>query len=354
MHDDDEIIRSVLQARVRGYLLKADARIHLIEAVETLARHEAYISGKVSGTLLDAALSGRMQDGSPLTARERTVCSSSRRGTPTGRSARSCGSASRPSRLIGRLPSASSGSEHSRPDPLRHPQPHDRDVSDGFRLSSRSPQDNHWAETSTSRYRRTANGTRRKKRFGLLMRRRADLHSICCSLLHDPFRKLKPLAQVSPPCIILGDHGSYRGISMTTERVERRRTTVWRLTGRDAPMGADGVSYLGCPDRVAGNPRRTDGPHGGRMAVSCTLRMKRLINIWTAVAVILLVSIGGTAAQPKSGGTAAQPKTSPVPLFVWPEFPAGGHMGQGDPQRTGPTVALAAGHSRTFPRHGSE
>ena len=44
------------------------------------------------------------------------------------------------------------------------------------------------------------------------------------------------------------------------------------------------------------------------MAVSCTLRMKRLINIWIAVAVILLISIGGTAAQPKSGEPAAQPK----------------------------------------------
>ena len=44
------------------------------------------------------------------------------------------------------------------------------------------------------------------------------------------------------------------------------------------------------------------------MAVSCTLRMKRLVNIWIAAAVILLVSIGGTASQPKSGGPAAQPK----------------------------------------------
>ena len=44
------------------------------------------------------------------------------------------------------------------------------------------------------------------------------------------------------------------------------------------------------------------------MAASCTLRMKRLVNMWIAVAVILLISIGGTAAQPKSGEPAAQPK----------------------------------------------
>ena len=45
------------------------------------------------------------------------------------------------------------------------------------------------------------------------------------------------------------------------------------------------------------------------MAASCTLRMKRLVNLWNAAAVILLVSIGGSAAQPKSGEPAAQPKT---------------------------------------------
>lgn len=73
MHDDDGVIRDALQAGVRGYLLKADARSHLVEAVETLARHEAYISGKVSSTLIDAALGGRNTAGSPLTARERTI-----------------------------------------------------------------------------------------------------------------------------------------------------------------------------------------------------------------------------------------------------------------------------------------
>ncbi|MPR10653.1 sensor histidine kinase [Microvirga tunisiensis] len=45
------------------------------------------------------------------------------------------------------------------------------------------------------------------------------------------------------------------------------------------------------------------------MAALCTLRMKRLVNLWNAAAVILLVSMGGSAAQPKSGEPAAQPKT---------------------------------------------
>lgn len=74
MHDDDAILRETVLAGVRGYLLKSDAQGHLLEALETLARHEAYVSGQVSGTLLDALLKPRkLLDGSPLTVRERTV-----------------------------------------------------------------------------------------------------------------------------------------------------------------------------------------------------------------------------------------------------------------------------------------
>ncbi len=74
MHDDDAILREAVLAGVRGYLLKSDAQGHLLEALETLARHEAYVSGQVSGTLLNALLKpGKLQDGTPLTVRERTV-----------------------------------------------------------------------------------------------------------------------------------------------------------------------------------------------------------------------------------------------------------------------------------------
>jgi DNA-binding NarL/FixJ family response regulator len=74
MHDDDAILREAILMGVRGYLLKSDAQGHLLEALETLARHEAYISGQVSGTLLDAVLKPRkLQAGGSLTPRERTV-----------------------------------------------------------------------------------------------------------------------------------------------------------------------------------------------------------------------------------------------------------------------------------------
>ena len=64
-------------------------------------------------------------------------------------------------------------------------------------------------------------------------------------------------------------------------------------------------------DALIGRREILDGliaTHGGRIAASGTLRMKRLVNMWIAAAVILLISIGGTAAQPKSGEPAAQPK----------------------------------------------
>ena len=90
--------------------------------------------------------------------------------------------------------------------------------------------------------------------------------------------------------------------------------------------------------------------HGGSIA----LGMKRPVNMWIAAAVILLIAIGGASAQPKSGEPAAQPKRIVVLYSYGQNFQVVDHMEQGDPQSTEPTVALAAGHSRIFPRHGSE
>jgi hypothetical protein len=54
--------------------------------------------------------------------------------------------------------------------------------------------------------------------------------------------------------------------------------------------------------------QRSDCTHGGRMAASRTLMMKRLVNTCVAAAVVLVVSIGEIAAQDMSGEAAAQPK----------------------------------------------
>ena len=63
--------------------------------------------------------------------------------------------------------------------------------------------------------------------------------------------------------------------------------------------------------------------YGGRMAASRTSWLKRLVYMWVAAAVVLLVSIGGTAAQPKSADTAAQPKKILILHTFGPNFEQG-------------------------------
>ena len=44
------------------------------------------------------------------------------------------------------------------------------------------------------------------------------------------------------------------------------------------------------------------------ISTSHTSRLKRLVHMWIAATIVLIVSIGETAAQPKSGETTTQPK----------------------------------------------
>ena len=62
---------------------------------------------------------------------------------------------------------------------------------------------------------------------------------------------------------------------------------------------------------------------GGRMAASRTSWLKRLVYMSVAAAVVLIVSIGETAAQPKSGGTAGQPKKILLLHTFGPNFEQG-------------------------------
>ena len=84
MHDNESVIRELLKAGARGYLLKTEARHHLIAAIEALAAHRPFFTAKVSEALLDSFLS-RLVEASALTYRERGV-SSSPRVTPTSKS----------------------------------------------------------------------------------------------------------------------------------------------------------------------------------------------------------------------------------------------------------------------------
>jgi DNA-binding NarL/FixJ family response regulator len=77
MHESEQLIRDVLAAGARGYLLKSDAARFIVSAVEALAQHKPYFNWKVSETMLDAFLrstaetEGTMSD--TLTGREREI-----------------------------------------------------------------------------------------------------------------------------------------------------------------------------------------------------------------------------------------------------------------------------------------
>ena len=63
--------------------------------------------------------------------------------------------------------------------------------------------------------------------------------------------------------------------------------------------------------------------YGGCIAASRTSWLKRLVHMWIAAVVVLVVSIGGAAAQPKSGQTVAQPKKILILHTFGPNFEQG-------------------------------
>src|SRR5215208_152282 len=78
MHESEELIREVLAAGARGYLLKSEAARHLVTAVDSLARHMPYFSGRVSAVVLEGYLKGQPARAASLgadrlTSREREI-----------------------------------------------------------------------------------------------------------------------------------------------------------------------------------------------------------------------------------------------------------------------------------------
>jgi DNA-binding NarL/FixJ family response regulator len=79
MQESDGLVREVLDAGVRGFIFKTDPWQMLVAAVEALAEHEPFFTGKVSkmvlGGFLDPARAVRdpHRAGSRLSAREREV-----------------------------------------------------------------------------------------------------------------------------------------------------------------------------------------------------------------------------------------------------------------------------------------
>jgi DNA-binding NarL/FixJ family response regulator len=74
MHDRDVLVGELLAAGARAYLLKSEAKEHLIAAVESLAEHKAYFTGTVSERLRDAFVASHQNRlATPLTPRERVI-----------------------------------------------------------------------------------------------------------------------------------------------------------------------------------------------------------------------------------------------------------------------------------------
>jgi DNA-binding NarL/FixJ family response regulator len=71
MHDSDDVMLDLLSAGAKGYLLKSDARRFLITAVESLADHKPFFTGKASEALLETYLASNRE--SVLSPREKGV-----------------------------------------------------------------------------------------------------------------------------------------------------------------------------------------------------------------------------------------------------------------------------------------
>ena len=79
MHESEKLVSEVLAAGAHGYILKADTPRLLVSAVESLAQHQPFFTGKVSEVLLSGYLNpGKIGKGAAgpvphLTAREREI-----------------------------------------------------------------------------------------------------------------------------------------------------------------------------------------------------------------------------------------------------------------------------------------
>src|SRR5437763_2310443 len=61
LHDSDQVVREVLNAGARGFLLKSDAARDLVAAVEALRRDKTYFTSKVAAMVSE----GYLKNGTP-------------------------------------------------------------------------------------------------------------------------------------------------------------------------------------------------------------------------------------------------------------------------------------------------
>jgi DNA-binding NarL/FixJ family response regulator len=79
VHDSDDIIRSVLDAGARGYLLKSDASRDFVTAIQSVRHNKTFFTAKVSQAVLEGYLGKSSSNGdeapsaSRLTPRQREI-----------------------------------------------------------------------------------------------------------------------------------------------------------------------------------------------------------------------------------------------------------------------------------------
>lgn len=76
MHDGEQLVREVIDAGARGYVLKSDAGRHLVAAVHSLARHQPYFTSEIAARVYAETRQPRRRGRPPvigLTPREREV-----------------------------------------------------------------------------------------------------------------------------------------------------------------------------------------------------------------------------------------------------------------------------------------
>jgi DNA-binding NarL/FixJ family response regulator len=75
LHETEQLIRKALTAGARGFVLKSDAEVKLVEAIDALSRHKPFLNFKASETLLESFIKNaeESEEDSVLTSREREI-----------------------------------------------------------------------------------------------------------------------------------------------------------------------------------------------------------------------------------------------------------------------------------------
>src|SRR5271155_4565485 len=71
VHYSDRLIRDILEAGVRGYVVKSDSDRDLVVAVETLANHKPFLTPRATEVMLSSFKEGRMRTELPTALRDR-------------------------------------------------------------------------------------------------------------------------------------------------------------------------------------------------------------------------------------------------------------------------------------------